>query len=143
MATESMETYKPRYIDVGINLTDDQYQGVYHGRKCHPPDLDDVVARAKDAGVLKFLVTASDLEHAKASRKIAESYPGAAYGTAGIHPCCALQLKDGEEGDQYLEELEKLCREGKKDGTIIAFGEFGLDCMHPVDSLFKYIKAND
>ena len=30
--------YVPRYVDIGINLTDNMYQGVYHGRKV-PTDL--------------------------------------------------------------------------------------------------------
>ena len=40
------------------------YQGIYHEKKQHEEDLDDVVARAKEVGCVKMMVTASDLEEA-------------------------------------------------------------------------------
>ncbi|CAG7720761.1 unnamed protein product, partial [Allacma fusca] len=32
-----------RLIDIGANLTDDMYQGMYNGSKKHEPDLDRVL----------------------------------------------------------------------------------------------------
>lgn len=118
-------TYTPRYIDVGINLTDSMYQGLYHHKQAHQPDLDDVITRGTAVGVKKMLVTGSDLPHSLEAIKIAREHKGLCYATVGVHPCSAAQCTDL---DAYMEEVEKVAREGKEEGTIAAFGEFGLDC---------------
>ena len=41
------------------------YQGIYYDKKQHEEDLDDVVARAREVGCVKMMVTASDLEEAR------------------------------------------------------------------------------
>ena len=44
---------KRKFIDIGANLTDSMYQGVYHGSTKHRPDLSKVINRAVDAGLDK------------------------------------------------------------------------------------------
>lgn len=56
-----------RYVDVGINLGDPVYRGIYHGKQGHEDDLKDVIQRALDAGCHKMMITGSNLvesEHA-------------------------------------------------------------------------------
>ena len=55
-----------RLIDIGANLTDPMFSGFYnHGRSDrHPPDLDAVLDRAREAGVEKIIVTAGSLAEA-------------------------------------------------------------------------------
>ena len=41
----------PQLVDIGINLTDVQYQGRYNGRDCHRPDMDELVDRGKSFSI--------------------------------------------------------------------------------------------
>lgn len=49
------------FLDIGANLTDDMYQGSYHGSKKHVPDLDVVLNRAWTGGLDKMIVTGGSL----------------------------------------------------------------------------------
>ncbi|KAI2624578.1 hypothetical protein GGS26DRAFT_593192 [Hypomontagnella submonticulosa] len=79
--------YKPRYIDIGINLADPIFRGQYHGTQRHPDDLGAVVSRAKEVGCEKLIITGSDFTSSRHALEIAKEYPGTVYTTAGIHPC--------------------------------------------------------
>ena len=59
---------------IGINLTDPVYTGLYHGTQRHENDLSAVVQRAKDIGCEKLIVTGSDLEHSKDAIRLAAEY---------------------------------------------------------------------
>lgn len=80
-------SYKPRYIDIGINLADPIFRGQYHGTQRHPDDLSAVVSRAREVGCQKLIVTGSDFTSSRHALEIAREYPGTVYTTAGIHPC--------------------------------------------------------
>ncbi|KAK7980945.1 hypothetical protein PG989_013402 [Apiospora arundinis] len=79
--------YKPRYIDIGINLADPIFRGKHHGTQRHPDDLSAVVSRAQEVGCTKLIVTGSDFTSSREALEIAKQYPGTVYTTAGIHPC--------------------------------------------------------
>lgn len=59
-------------VKVGINLTDPVFYGVYHGKKIHEDDLEDVLQRAIDVGCRKFMVTGSSLEESKKAVRLAK-----------------------------------------------------------------------
>jgi len=65
---------KPRYIEIGINLTDPVYSGSYHGTQRHDSDLSDVIQRAVDSGCSKLIVTASDLSESHKAVELARTY---------------------------------------------------------------------
>ncbi|CAF4866403.1 unnamed protein product, partial [Rotaria sp. Silwood1] len=44
--------------DIGANLTDGMYQGVYGSSKKHDSDLDQVIKRAFQSGLDKIIITA-------------------------------------------------------------------------------------
>ncbi|KAF3766060.1 hypothetical protein M406DRAFT_257547 [Cryphonectria parasitica EP155] len=79
--------YKPRYIDIGINLADPIFRGVYNGKQRHDDDLAGVVGRARQVGCTKLIVTGSSFKSSRDALTLAEEYPGTIYTTAGIHPC--------------------------------------------------------
>lgn len=59
--------------DIGANLTDEMYQGVYHGSKKHEPDLDKVLRRAWDNGMDKMIITGGSLNDSKKAIDLANS----------------------------------------------------------------------
>eukprot|EP00466_Bigelowiella_natans_P002933 jgi/Bigna1/57378/fgenesh1_pm.11_\ len=133
-------------IDIGGNLLDGMYQGVYHGKTKHSPDLDNVLARARLYGVMSVLVTAGTLSEAKEALKLVRTeekkggsnidrvpvsssssiiLPKFLYSTVGVHPTRCNELEDG--GEDYLRELLSVAIEGSSTGHIVAIGECGLD----------------
>ncbi|KAK4188833.1 hypothetical protein QBC35DRAFT_407529, partial [Podospora australis] len=82
-----LSTYKPRYIDIGINLADPIFRGRYHGKSRHPDDLAGVVSRAQEVGCTKLIVTGSSFKSSRDALKLTQEFPGTVFSTAGIHPC--------------------------------------------------------
>lgn len=58
-------------IDIGANLTDSMFSGVYSGSKKHPDDLDLVLKRAWQQGLQKIIITVGTLSEADKALKIA------------------------------------------------------------------------
>ncbi|RMY15507.1 hypothetical protein D0868_00864 [Hortaea werneckii] len=117
-----------RYADIGINLSDQIFRGVHHGKKAHDDDLHNVIQRALNAGVRKMMVTGSDLIESQNAIRLADEYPGLCYATVGVHPCSAKTFEaylDGPEA--LLQELKKLAQQSRDSGRATAFGEIGLD----------------
>jgi TatD DNase family protein len=63
-------------IDIGANLTHDSFDD----------DRDEVIRRANDAGVNRFIVTGSSVDDSQAAVALAETMPGKIYATSGVHP---------------------------------------------------------
>lgn len=90
--------------------------------------MSDVVGRARDAGVLKMMVTGSDLKESQGAIDVAKEFPGLCYATVGVHPCSAKQFDEYPGGpDKMLQDLKELVVESSKAGHTVAFGEIGLD----------------
>ncbi|KAH8131529.1 hypothetical protein ACSS6W_001707 [Trichoderma asperelloides] len=150
------EPYKPRYIDIGINLADPIYRGKHRGVQRHPDDLKDVIGRAKEVGCTKLIVTGSDFTSSRDSLELAKEFPGTCFATAGIHPCSSAIFCKGGHGrhDEHTtpcepEDPEQSEHQGEPDAEtsakviekfvtfltdarssgegLVAVGEFGLD----------------
>ena len=63
-------------VDIGANLTNKKFSR----------DLDQVIQRAREAGVTKIMVTGTSLHSTKEALRLTRLYPGTLYSTAGIHP---------------------------------------------------------
>lgn len=59
--------------DIGANLTDPMYQGVYHDSKKHAPDLADVLNRSWNQGLSKIIITGGSLEDSKKALELAQT----------------------------------------------------------------------
>lgn len=83
-------------------------------------DRDDILTRAKAAGVDKMLCVGVNLEISKTCLEYAEKYPQV-YASAGVHPTEAHKATEED-----FEHIEKLLHHPK----VIAIGEVGLDFYH-------------
>ena len=67
MDKNKFELPKCEYIffDIAANLCSEQFQGIYHDKKYHETDVDEVIERANKMGVKKMLFAAGDFEDTK------------------------------------------------------------------------------
>ncbi|MZQ83460.1 YchF/TatD family DNA exonuclease [Paenibacillus sp. 5J-6] len=80
-------------------------------------DQDEVIQRARDAGVTRMVNVGFNRETIPSSIALAEKYDFI-YSTVGWHPVDAIDMKPGD-----LEWIESLCQHEK----VVAIGEIGLD----------------
>jgi TatD DNase family protein len=99
-------------IDIGVNLTNKRFD----------KDRDEVINRAKSAGVNQLLITGTCIDSSQQALALCHQYknefPNMLYATAGVHPHDADHV-----GENYLEEIEKLAINPE----VKAIGECGLD----------------
>lgn len=79
---------------------------------------EEVISRAKEAGVFKIINVGVDLERSKKSIELAKKFKGTVFATVGLHPHEALEVKRNE-----LREIRELA----ESPGVIAIGECGLD----------------
>jgi TatD DNase family protein len=94
-------------FDSHCHLTDERFSA----------DLDDVVARAREAGVTRLVTVASDLEDAERACAVAARYEGV-WATAGIHP----HVAERADADAFARLVDLAARP-----EVVALGETGLD----------------
>lgn len=94
-------------FDIGVNLTSSQFA----------KDTDDVVARARNAGVSGMLLTGTNLQESQRAAELAGRYENC-WSTAGVHPHDSNGWQDNSA--QALRELAQLPQ-------VVAIGECGLD----------------
>lgn len=95
-------------IDTHAHLMFEQFEG----------KVEEVIARAKAAGVEKIVNAGCGIESSRQSIEMADKYEGL-YATVGCHPYDAADVTE-----ELMAEWEKLINENKK---IVAVGECGLD----------------
>jgi TatD DNase family protein len=95
------------YIDSHAHLNSEDFRA----------DIEDVLRRAKEAGVETIIVPGTNVETSREAMALAEKYPNI-YACVGIHPHDAS--KGTAEG---LAEIERMSHHAK----VVAVGEIGLD----------------
>ena len=93
--------------DIGVNLADKRFAG----------DLDEVLARAQQAGIAAQVITGTSLASSQRAIALCEQYPGL-WCTAGLHPHQASDFNAA-----LLDDLRQLCAHP----AVRAVGETGLD----------------
>ena len=97
-----------RLVDIGANL----------GHECFRCDLDEVLDRARAAGVAHIVVTGASERESAVAQSIAARYPEQLRATAGVHPHLAREWTDASAG-----ALRALLSRPE----VVAVGEAGLD----------------
>jgi TatD DNase family protein len=112
-----------KMIDIGANLTDPMFRGIYHGSRKHHDDFVDMMHRSRENGVEKIIVTGGSLEDSKAALELVKLYDNL-YSTVGCHPTRCKEFEQHPNGPAgYLRGLEDLIDSDK----VVAVGEIGLD----------------
>jgi len=112
-----------KFIDIGANLTDSMYAGEYNGSSKHVPDLTAVLARAREGGVVKMMVTGGNLEESSKAIELSKEHSDL-FATVGCHPTRCNEFDD-KGADEYFNSLLKLINDNRD--HVVAVGEFGLD----------------
>lgn len=97
-------------IDIGANLCHNSFLG----------DLEEVMFSAKSSGVLRIIVTGTDLAESKKALELTARYPQVLSSTAGVHPHHADEVAGSS---CWLDELKVLAASPQ----VCALGETGLD----------------
>ncbi|MFV8833780.1 TatD family hydrolase [Aquisalimonas sp.] len=95
-------------IDIGVNLTSDAFKA----------DRDDVIARAREAGVETLIVTGTSVRESEKAEALSRDHPGVLYATTGVHPHGARA---------YNQETGATLRALADSPGVVAIGETGLD----------------
>jgi TatD DNase family protein len=91
------------------------------GNRQFDDDLTVVLQRAKEAGVSRMVVPATDLESTRKCLSLAEAHDQLRV-AVGVHPCDV----DSVIGEDWIHELKILAQHPK----VTAIGEIGLDYFH-------------
>eukprot|EP00594_Rhizosolenia_setigera_P004794 CAMPEP_0178940616 /NCGR_PEP_ID=MMETSP0789-20121207/913_1 /TAXON_ID=3005 /ORGANISM="Rhizosolenia setigera, Strain CCMP 1694" /LENGTH=329 /DNA_ID=CAMNT_0020619685 /DNA_START=153 /DNA_END=1142 /DNA_ORIENTATION=+ len=129
--------YKPLYVDIGANMLDSMYSGIYRDKPRHEGDLNEVLKRAWMANVDRVVITAGTVAESKEALKLARELNDICVGsnsgngkrrffsTVGVHPTRCTEFVENLQ--EQKEEMKKVILDGISDGTVISIGELGLD----------------
>jgi len=111
-----------KFIDIGANLTDEMFEGVYNGSRKHDPDRSQVLERAWHVGVEKLIITVGTIFECAPAFKIAAT-DDRIYCTVGTHPTRCSEFLISPEN--YFGQLVQQIEDNKS--KVVAIGEIGLD----------------
>jgi len=100
-------------IDIGCNLTHDSFDS----------DRQQVIERAREAGVVQMVVTGASESGSRDALDLARNHPGLLFATAGVHP---------HHASQYTDDTDKLLRQLSTHEEVVAVGETGLDYFRDI-----------
>ena len=95
-------------IDIGLNL----------GHTAFRHDGEQVLERARLAGIVQAVVTGTSVQSSQEALSLARSYPGVLFSTAGVHPHAACEWETNTGA---------CLRELGAQSEVVALGEMGLD----------------
>lgn len=99
-----------RLTDAHVHLSEPEYSG----------HIEEVIADAKNAGVVALVTNSTDLKSCQNDIKLAEQYPQLVYAALGIHPWNVNFLKENEVQETIDFIQEHITK-------VKAIGEIGLD----------------
>nr|XP_022315175.1 putative deoxyribonuclease TATDN1 [Crassostrea virginica] len=134
-----------KFIDIGVNLSDPMFRGVYHNSTKHPDDFNDVISRAKDNGMVKMILTGGYLSECRETLELCKTDVLFGYRYILLHGRLSSDsLSRVHKGGprNISTDLLELALANK--GKVVAIGECGLDYdrLHfcPKDVQLKYFE---
>jgi len=113
-----------KFFDIGANLTDPVFQGVYRGSQKHRSDFDDIMNRGKEVGLVGHMITGGTLSDSQDALNISNERNDC-YSTCGVHPTRCNEFESADDPEEYLNNLKKLIIDNPE--KILAVGECGID----------------
>ncbi len=104
-----------KFVDAHVHLSDPEYA----------EHVNELVADAKNSGVVALVSNSMDLQTSVQSLNLAEEHKGLVYAALGIHPWNINALKENE-----VEETLKLIADQSQRRNVVAIGEIGLDAKY-------------
>jgi TatD DNase family protein len=104
-----------KFVDAHIHLSDEEY------KSC----VEEVIAEAESSSVVALVSNSMDLKTSLGNLELAEKYPQLVYAALGVHPW-SLQALTEQEVEKTLELIKKQ----KRNKTVVAVGEIGLDSKY-------------
>lgn len=105
-----------KFTDIGANLLDDMFRGIYNGNYAHPADFRAMLSRAGNVGVHRIMITGTDLndsrnafEFCSVYRKVFPNSKVKLFHTVGVHPTSTMQL-EGKKSHRHAVTKEELLR---------------------------------
>lgn len=113
-------------IDTHSHLFDTQFDS----------DIEEVISRAKAAGITKVILPAIDSQYHHALLRTVDRYPDYCHGAMGVHP---TSVNDNHNWERELDVAQSLTIKHRK--RLVAIGETGLDLYWSKDFLDRQIVA--
>ena len=117
-----------KLVDIGVNLTDPVFRGIYNSSQKHASDLSLVLKRALEVGVSRMIITGTSLSDSVDAAGMAEECNQTQcdvgqkfYSTVGCHPTRCMEFQENPQ--DYITGLRSLLT----NKTVVALGEIGLD----------------
>ena len=104
--------FNVKYIDTHAHLYEEDYA----------QDIDQVIARAREAGAIKILIPPTDVASTLKAVELCSRYPDFLYPMIGLHP---EDVRD--DYHSALQQLEQILIQETGSLSFIAIGEVGLD----------------
>lgn len=105
------------HTDIGLNLADSMFRGVYRSKHSHPDDLKVVVERARRVGVVGAILTGGNMKESVEAHGLASQFESFGYfSTAGLHPTRSNEFVDG-----FITQLEQFITDNRyRGGACVA-----------------------
>jgi TatD DNase family protein len=94
-------------------------------------DVEEVVARAKNAGVMKLLTIGTQVDDFAKISAICEQFPSYVYATIGVHPDNVCNVSNADLDKAFLNIKSKF---------VVGVGEIGLDYRNDIDKESKILQ---
>ena len=113
-----------KFVDIGANLTDSVFKGIYRGKNVHSDDFQAVLSRAFDVGMEKIIVTAGCEDDIVDSLSLVKE-DERLYCTVGVHPTRCDEFEKAASPEIHLNKLKTFIENNRS--KVVALGELGLD----------------